>query len=196
MDETLSEISDDRAADRVLKERGDFCEVLAGRDLKRLYGLANSILRNHADAEDAVQSALLLAFVHSDQYSGQSTYLRWMSSITINQAISQVRRSKLRPTTPLAQPERLPAATRSPEEQAMIRESMGMLDTALDQLPAEYASVFRMRELEWLSERETGARLGITPGCVKIRLFRARALLRQKISAAMHAEKTAMPAVV
>lgn len=160
-------------------------DTVASQHWKRLHGVAYSILRNHADAEDVVQSSLVLALLHSGQYAGQSTFLRWVTAITINEAITHIRRSRGSRGSagnPIDSPAMFRAADPSPEEQAIARESMALVESALRKLPDEYASVFRLREFEWLSERETGERLGISTGCVKIRLFRARSLLRKHIA--------------
>jgi RNA polymerase sigma-70 factor (ECF subfamily) len=66
-------ISDEEVIGRVAKGDSQLYEVLAVRHAKRLHGLARSILRNEADAEDVVQRAHMLALRHLDQYAGRST---------------------------------------------------------------------------------------------------------------------------
>ena len=62
---------------------------------RRLLCMARRILRDEADAEDAVQDAYVSALTHSDQFEGRSSPLTWISKILINQAFSQLR-DKLR----------------------------------------------------------------------------------------------------
>src|ERR1039457_5973914 len=87
-------ITDEEAIGRVRSGETSSYEVLAMRYHRRLHRLAQKFLRSEADAEDAVQGAHLLALRNIDQYAGRSSYLTWMSSITINEALSQMRRKK------------------------------------------------------------------------------------------------------
>jgi RNA polymerase sigma-70 factor (ECF subfamily) len=148
-----------------------------------LHRLARSILRNDADAEDAVQRAHMLALRHLDQYAGRSTYIRWMSAITVHEAITQIRRSKnTRWNIGSDGLDVLSADVRTPEQLAITQELAETLEAAQHLLPSKYWVVFRLREVESLSESETAAQLGITRSCVRIRLFRARVLLRDVLS--------------
>jgi RNA polymerase sigma-70 factor (ECF subfamily) len=63
------------------------------------------------------------------------------------------------------------------------------LQPAVDGLPSAYRTVFLLREMENLSIAETGKRLGLSPGCVKIRLFRARKILRRTLADPPGAQK-------
>ena len=74
------------------------------------------------------------------------------------------------------------SSMRDPEQQAIDRDFDGILTVALEGLPPAYSEVFRLREMETLSTAETGERLGLTEGCVKTRLVRARGLLRRRIT--------------
>ena len=69
-----------------------------------------------------------------------------------------------------------------PEQQAIDQDFDGILTGALESLPPAYSEVFRLREMETLSTAETGERLGLTEGCVKTRLVRARGLLRRRLT--------------
>jgi len=74
------------------------------------------------------------------------------------------------------------SSMRNPEQQAIDRDFDGILTGALKSLPPAYREVFRLRELETLSTAETGERLGLSEGCVKTRLVRARGLLRRRLT--------------
>jgi len=175
-------ITDEEAIGRV--RRGDTAsyEVLATRYHRRLYRLAQKFLRSEADAEDAVQGAHLLALRHIGQYAGRSSYITWMSSITVNEALSQMRRRRGVVETGEEEVGSIRSAMRDPEQEAIDRDFDGILAAALKRLPPAYGEVFRLREMETLSTAETGERLGLTEACVKTRLVRAKDLLRRKLT--------------
>jgi RNA polymerase sigma-70 factor (ECF subfamily) len=174
-------ITDEEAIGRVRRGETASYEVLATRYHRRLYRLAQKFLRSEADAEDAVQGAHLLALRHIDQYEGRSSYLTWISTITVNEAFTQMRRRKGVVEAGEEQIDSIRSPMRDPEEQAIDRDFDGILVAALDRLPRAYGEVFRLRELETLSTAETGERLGLTEACVKTRLVRAKGLLRRRI---------------
>jgi RNA polymerase sigma-70 factor (ECF subfamily) len=174
-------ITDEEAIGRVMRGETSSYEVLATRYHRRLHRLAQKFLRSEADAEDAVQGAHLLALRHIGQYAGRSSYLAWMSSITVNEALGQMRQRKGVVETGEEQVRLLRSPMRDPEQQAIDRQFDGILAAALERLPPAYGEVFRLREMETLSTAETGERLGLTEACVKTRLVRARGLLRRRI---------------
>jgi len=160
--------------------------ALVNRHHQRLYRAANKILRNEADAEDAIQQAYLHSFRHLDQFQGRSAVVTWLTSIAVNEAITRIRRrvpwDSLDAPGPLAGDrnliEFLAAPNRDPEQQAIGQEVENGISTAIAALPEEYCAVFRLREIEGLTTEEAASHLGITKNCLKTRLFRARSLLR------------------
>ena len=175
-------ISDEEAVSRVRGGDSDSYEILVSRHQGRLQRLARRVLRNEADAEDAVQEAHLLALQHLNQFAGRSTFVSWMSSITVNQALTKIRRTKGSFVACDALLEVLSSPTLNPERQAMGRELGEVVKGALCNLPDTYRMVFQLREVQELSTAETGERLGLTPACVKTRLLRARTLMRKSLS--------------
>lgn len=69
--------------------------------LPSLYRRAFRLLRNAADAEDAVQDALLAAYTHMDQFRGRSQMSTWLSAIVHNCARMQLRKRARRLHLPL-----------------------------------------------------------------------------------------------
>jgi RNA polymerase sigma-70 factor (ECF subfamily) len=160
--------------------------ALVARHHRRLYRAAHKILRNEADAEDAIQQAYLHSFRHLDQFQGRSAVVTWLTSIAINESFTFIRRrvpyDSLDAPGPAAGDRNLvdflAAPVRDPEQQAITRDMGNRIRTAIAALPDEYSAVFRLREIEGLPTEEAAARLGITKNCLKTRLFRARNLLR------------------
>src|SRR4051812_23864284 len=70
--------------------------VLIRSHNRRLYRIARSILRDDAEAEDAVQETYLKAFLHLDEFRGDAAIGTWLSRIVMNEALG--RRRRRRPT--------------------------------------------------------------------------------------------------
>ncbi len=179
LDNMCTTMSDEEAVQRVRAGDWDSYGVLASRHRQRLHRLAQRFVRDPSDAEDAVQNAHLLALTHFDQYEERSAYVHWMTSITVNQLRTSYRRDRASARCELRDCHAAP--TPSPEQLAIDNDIQRIVNCALERIPSEYSSVFRMRELAGFSTAETSHRLGITDACVKVRLFRARSMLRREI---------------
>ena len=88
-----------------IRENGisEMQDVLS-RYMPRFYGTAYRQLGNAADAEDAVQDALLAAYKHLDQFKGQAHMSTWLTAIVTNCAWMQLRRRRRQPHVSLDEP--------------------------------------------------------------------------------------------
>jgi RNA polymerase sigma-70 factor, ECF subfamily len=159
---------------------GNFA-VLVQRHNQRIYRVARAILRDDAEAEDTVQQVHLAAYLHLAQFQGRSSYATWITRIAIREAIGRAasRRRHDHDAVELQQSE-LPAESEltSPEEIASRRELVQLLEAALDSLPEHYRLVLMLREVERLSTAETADALGMSEENVRVRVHRARGLLK------------------
>jgi len=152
----------------------------------RLLSVARRILRNEADAEDAVQEAYLSAVRHFRKFEGRSSILTWLTTIVVNQALTQLRVRRVQPTfetistCDAADAVVCISRSRNPEQQAMRKEVSGKLRSALQCMPEKYRTVIQLRQLAGASINETARHLGVTEECVKTRLHRANYLLSRK----------------
>jgi RNA polymerase sigma-70 factor (ECF subfamily) len=151
----------------------------------RLLCVARRILRNDADAEDAVQEAYLNAIRHFRKFEGRSSILTWLTTIVVNQALSQLRVRRGQPTTEAISTCEVAEAVvcishdRNPEQQALGNELSGRVRAALKSMPEKYRTVIQLRQLRGESIIETARTLGVTEECIKTRLHRANHLLRR-----------------
>lgn len=163
-------------------------QILAG-GLPPLYRRAYRILGNTADAEDAVQDALLAAYTHLDQFRGQAKISTWLTTIVLNCARLQLRRrpryihvsidesgEELQPVSIL---ERLADKRPNPEDQCRESELRERLTHFRRQLSPSLRRTFQLRDVEGLSIRETAQILGIPRGTVKAQSARARKRLQE-----------------
>ena len=156
---------------------------------QRLYRIARSILRNNADAEDAVQEAYVSAFTNLASYRGEGSLKSWLSRIVVNESLGRVRqRHSTIDLTELEQQSQaqiiqFPQSTPNddPERTMAQRQIIHLVEQATDNLPEAFRLVFVARVIEGMSIEETSELLGIKPETVKTRLHRARQLVRDRL---------------
>ena len=141
-----------------------------------LYRVAFSVLRNPADAEDAVQEAFLRVLRHRDTLGEVRDNRVWLIRIVWNIVLDRKRRSKTRPETDdvseLARV--LPAKGLSAEEVTAAAQHHSRVLACVEQLPNKEREVLTLSAFEELSSVEIAEVLGITESSVRSRLFRAR----------------------
>ncbi len=155
----------------------------------RFRRIALARLGDVADAEDAVQDALLAALTHVDQFRGQAKMSTWLTAIVINSARMKLRRRFGRVYLALDQTnsqnftlaEMLSDTRPGPEEAYRKREIAEQLAQATSRLSPTLLRTFQLRDVCGLNIRETADLLGVPPGTVKARLARARTKLRKAI---------------
>jgi RNA polymerase sigma-70 factor (ECF subfamily) len=159
-------------------------EALMRLHNRTLYRTARAILRDEAEAEDAVQEAYLQAFRALGTFRGDSKLSTWLVRITANEALMRRRRNA---RTAIAaaidvEPDSLESEEAGPESDTQRGEIRRLLEARIDALPDTYRAVFILRALEELSVEETAGVLGIPEATVRTRYFRARGLLRQSMA--------------
>jgi RNA polymerase sigma-70 factor, ECF subfamily len=144
-----------------------------------LYRVAFSVLRNPADAEDAVQEAFLRVLRHRDSLGEVRDHRVWLIRIVWNIVLDRKRRAKTRPETDdVADLARvLPSNGLSAEELAAAAQHHAHVLACVDKLPEKERQVLALSAFEELSSVEIAAVLGITESSVRSRLFRARNLV-------------------
>jgi RNA polymerase sigma-70 factor (ECF subfamily) len=157
-------------------------EVLMRRHNPRLYRAIRAIVRDEAQAEDVMQEAYVKAYAGLKDFEGRSQFSTWLIQIGVNEAIARSRHARLSPV----QNDDLdtidvPARTQDPERQISSAQLVGLLEKAVDGLPAGYREVFMLRQVEGLSVAETAEALSLTEEAVKTRAFRAHERLRTQL---------------
>lgn len=153
--------------------------VMVDQFAATLYRVAFSVLRNSADAEDAVQEAFLRVLRHRDQLGEVRDRRVWLIRIVWNIVLDRKRRAKTRPETDdveeLARV--LPAGGMSADQRAIAAQHHSQVLGCVEQLPAKEREVLMLSAFEELSSVEIATVLGITESSVRSRLFRARNLM-------------------
>jgi RNA polymerase sigma-70 factor (ECF subfamily) len=173
--------------------------------LPLLYRRAYRYLGNPADAEDAVQDALLSAHKHLDQLRGQAQMSTWLVAIVSNCARMQLRRRPRQIHVSLNEQfgdedgytvsDRLVDCAASPEEEYRKTELHERLMQFVEELSPTLRRAFQLRDLDGLTTSEAAQILGIVDGTVKVQVARARAKLTRLVRRALDAQsRSSVPA--
>lgn len=178
-------LSDEEVVRRVLAGETALFEVIMRRYNERLYRAARAITRNDSLAEEIMQSAYVRAYEHLDQFAGRASFGSWLTRIAVNESLARVRDAhRFSETEGEGDPmDRFASPSRDPEQTAANSELSRLLETLIEALPDNVRSVFMLREVEGMSTTETASALEITEESVRVRLFRARAALRDSLAA-------------
>ena len=168
------------------------------RYLPLLHRTAYRYLGNAADAEDAVQDALLSAYKHLDQFRGQAQLSTWLVAIVSNCARMQLRRRPRQIHVSLQEQfgdedgytlsERLVHFGPSPEEEYRDAERRERLLQFAQELSPPLRRAFQLRDLDGFSTSEAAQILGVVEGTVKAQVARARAKLTRRLRRALEAK--------
>lgn len=160
----------------------------------RVYGLMMRLLHQRQDAEDATQQTFLSLIEHIHDFREESSIATWVLRIATNHALKILRKKRGLKMLPvhshdttdnygdLPHPEFIAPWSQSPSQILEQSEVHAELERALVDLDEKYRLVFLLRDVEGLSVRETAQSLGLTESNVKVRLLRARLILRERMT--------------
>ena len=163
---------------------------LFNRYKRRIFHLAQRIMRNHEDAEDVVQEAFQLAFIHLQDFKGGARFSTWLSSIAINVALMKLRKKARKvevsidehsESEDLSFRDAVTDLAPNPEQHCLRKERSRILREALAELRPNARRVLELYELEGRSMKEIAAGMGISVTAVKARIFQARPKMRHEL---------------
>jgi RNA polymerase sigma-70 factor (ECF subfamily) len=157
---------------------------------RTLFRTARAILKDDAEAEDALQEAYLHAYRSLAGFRADARFSTWLARIVVNESLMRLRKSARRASivpiqaaAPVEEVEQVSDdAMEKPESSAARAEMRRLLEAQIDLLPDAYRTVFMLRAVEEMSVEETAAVLGIPQPTVRTRFFRARSLLREGLA--------------
>jgi RNA polymerase sigma-70 factor (ECF subfamily) len=159
---------------------------------RAIFVAARSVLNNDADAEEAAQEAVLKAFMHIEEFRGESKFSTWLVQITINEARMKRRKEhrelyeSLDESTADEQGDYWPkdfADWREIPLEALERKQLReAISKALASLEPKYRQVLVLRDIQQFSGAETAEALGLSEEAVRTRLHRARLRMRDALA--------------
>ena len=188
-------LTDEEVVARVLAGEKELYEIIIRRHNPRLFRISRAYVSDGDEAEDIVQQAYVNAYEHLAGFEGRSRFSTWLTRIVILEAMARIR--KRARSVPLEsgfpangdgheRHEVQSPTSENPEETVMNDELRNVLERTIDGLPVKYRSVFVMREIDDMSVAETSESLGITEANVKVRLNRAKEMLKRRIGSVYH----------
>ena len=156
-------------------------ELVMRRYNQRLFRVLRALLRDETEAEDVLQDAYVRAYAHLGQLEQPERLASWLTHIAVHEAKARLRRRNRFVEAKEGPLRAVPSPSSDPEQEALGKQLQGVLISAIDELPVGYRTVFVLREVEGMSTAEVGDSLGLSDQAVKMRLHRARAMLREVI---------------
>ena len=166
-------------------------EEIMRKHNRMLFRTARAILRDDAEAEDALQEAYVHAYNSMHAFRADSKLSTWLARIVANEALMRLRKEKRRaeivpiqPTATVQEIEQISDSDmdKAPDAAAERRQMRRLLEQQIDELPDTYRTVFMLRAVEELSVEETAAVLDLPAATVRTRFFRARSMLREMLA--------------
>lgn len=180
-------ISDQEIITRILDGEKNLYALIVRRYNQRLYRVAMSIINDDAEAEDVMQTAYINAYENLGKFAFKASFSTWLTRILINESLLRLKKRRksinLNDDTmdkEIYQQHKIEIQT--PIAKMLNAELKLALEEAIHQLPEKYRTVFIMREIEDMNVAETQACLDISAVNVKVRLNRAKVLLKESLS--------------
>jgi len=177
-----SKLADDELVKASQKGDMQAFEELVARHRDKLYARAYSMMRNENEATDLSQEAWVKGWQRLVQFQGDSSFVTWMTRITINLCLDQLRKQKRQRAESIEAMDeesggverQMPVVNINPSEGLERSELRKRIDRALDQLSYEHRTVLILHEFEELEYKEIAKRMECSIGTIMSRLFYAR----------------------
>ncbi|HZD90268.1 MAG TPA: sigma-70 family RNA polymerase sigma factor [Pseudolabrys sp.] len=151
---------------------------LTRRHLPAMLGLARRILGNSADAEEAVQEAMLRVWTHAPRWQPLAAFRTWLTRVVVNLCLDRKRRA---PWVGLEVAGEIVDPAPGAAELSEADERERLLARAIDQLPARQRSAIVLTYSEGLSNAQVAEILDTTVSAVETLLVRGKQNLRRAL---------------
>jgi RNA polymerase sigma factor (sigma-70 family) len=182
------QIEDNVIVSRIISGEKELFEILLRRYNQTLFRVIRSYLSDRDEVMDAMQNTYLKAFDKLYQYQGTSSFSTWLIRIAINEALLRLRDIKkerslysdsFNTTSKIVK--QIPDRQMNPEKEVINDEARRVVEHAVDGLPEKYRVVYVLKEIQELDNEEIAECLGISDSNVKVRLHRAKALMKEAL---------------
>lgn len=188
-----SQYTDTDVIQKVLEGEAELFEIIVRRYNSLLYKLGRSYSYNHEDTQDLMQDTFIDVYTNLSHFESRSSFKTWMVKIMLNNCYHKRQKFSYKnevvneisdKSTPMFSNQE----QSDPNKTVSYKELTTVIEKALQRIPLEYRIVFSLREINGLNILETSEALNISEGNVKIRLNRAKAMLRKEIEKSYSAE--------
>jgi len=177
-------LPDNEIISRILQGEKNLYAVIIRRYNQRIYRVAMAIIGDDTEAEDAMQVAYINAWQNLEKFKFRSSFSTWLTRIMINECLLRIKKRKhfLEMKEEIIDQGRQNSNRQNAASAIITTELKKTLEQAIQNLPEKYRTVFILRELENMSVSETKECLSISEVNVKVRLNRAKSMLRNSLS--------------
>ena len=184
-------LSDNEIIARIRKGEHRLYARLVDRYKDKAMTLAKRILRDRRDAEEAAQDSFVRAYKALGTFQGTAKFGTWFYRIVYNACMTKVARNRRGSDLLALDEDQLEVESTIPLEQEIeMKETARIMKDAVEQLPEKYALMLSLFYFQELSHAEICEVTQLPLGTVKIHLFRARNLLRGRLSKKLYPENS------
>jgi len=179
-----SQYSDTDVIAKILRGETGLYEILIRRYNPFLYKTGRSYNYSHEDTQDLMQESFIDAYLNLSKFEGRALFKTWIIKIMLNKCWHRKQKSSVKNEVREQITERsspLFASRTDTQNTVMNRELSLVIEKSLAEIPESYRVVFGLREINGLSVAETADALEISESNVKVRLNRAKTMLRREI---------------
>jgi len=185
--------ADSQLLEKIHKDDPDAFDRLVESYGDRIYAHGMRMCGHREDASDVFQDTLLQAFRSLKSLKEPKALRSWLYRVASNACLMKRRKGKFEPRRELSLEELMPSDAEQaaveipdlsdlPEDAVLRREAQQAVREAIDTLPCSYREVLILRDIEQLSTRETARALDVPESTIKMRLHRARLMVRNHLA--------------
>jgi RNA polymerase sigma-70 factor (ECF subfamily) len=177
-------LTDDEIISRVRQGEKNLYATIIRRYNQRLYRVGMGIVNDDSEVEDAMQVTYINAWKNLEKFKFKSSFSTWLTRIMINECLLRIKKRKhfLEMKEEMVNHYQQDTNQQTAVSKLLNAELRKTLEQAIHGLPEKYRTVFILREIENLSVAETKECLAISEINVKVRLNRAKSMLRNSLA--------------
>jgi len=166
------------------------CAEIVQRYRPQIFSLIVRMVHAREEAEDLTQETFIKAFHSLPSFNAEYAFSTWLYKIAVNNCIDFFRKKRLKTTsidTPIPakdgdlQREFPDEPSKWPDSSLIEQEHKNYIQSAIDSLPVKYRDAIVLRHVHDKSYEEIADELQVPIGTVKVRIFRAREMLKRKL---------------
>jgi RNA polymerase sigma-70 factor (ECF subfamily) len=183
---SFEQYTDIEIIQKILEGEVALFEILIRRNNPFLYKTGRSYNYSHEDTQDLMQDTFIDAYTHLAKFENRASFKTWIIKIMLYKCFQKRQKAAFKNEMSF---ERIGQSggmlkydcNTDTNKTIMNRELSSVIENALQKIPLDYRMVFSLRELNGLNVAETAGALDISEANVKVRLNRAKAMLRKEI---------------
>lgn len=178
---------------KIVAGETELFEIIIRRHNSGLYKIGRSYGYNHEDTQDLMQETYIDAFTHLSRFENRASFKTWLLKIMLHKCYHKQQKWNFKNITAAEINDKsIPLFSDGTQtdtnRMVMSRELNFVIEQALHRVPLDYRIVFTLREINGLNVAETAESLNISESNVKVRLNRAKTLLRKEVEKTYSAE--------